>query len=287
MPLTDPGDGGRPEPSRADGELGESDAAGQRPTIDSRDGGRAEPSRADDDLGQTDVPVVQPLIIGALDGDVSRRLVRRCRTAASILLAIGIGFLLLVAAMPWGVISVLAALAAGALIVDSFLLLRRGALWSQVAGSELPVATLGFAGTAPPVERAEFDSAGPSVPGVPATIGPPRQLSPGLAGAPVKRRLSSSVVPIYADAGPSPGDGALVVHARADGKLLTEGDRVLVWLAAKGLSVHYPLRQKQERPHRQFGVVSCCTGNPTARFSWQRRVSPIPGRRDRVSAGTW
>lgn len=236
MPLTNAGDGGRPEPSRADGELGGTDAAAvQRPNIDSRDAGRAHRSRADDDLGQTDDHVVQPLIIGVLDGDVSRRLVRRCRTAASILLAIGIGFLLLVAATPWGVISVLVALASGALIVGAFLLLRRGALWSQVAGSELPVVTLGFAGTAPPVEQPELDSAGPPVPWVPATIGPPRQLSPGLAGAPVKRRLSSSVVPVYADAGPSPGDGALVVHARADGNLLTEGDRVLVWPAAKGL----------------------------------------------------
>jgi hypothetical protein len=171
-------------------------------------------------------------LIGGLDGGVSRRLVRRCRTAASILLAVGAALLLVVAVAPWGVVPAVLTLAAGALLTGCVLLLRRGALWSAVARSPLPVTASGtsgveVAGTPSPAGTANP----PEAPATTASIGPPRQLSPGLAGAPVKRRLSSVVVPVHVGDGPSPGGGALIVHARADGAHLSERDTVQIWLA--------------------------------------------------------
>ena len=177
-------------------------------------------------------------LVGVLDGGVSRRLIHRCRTAASILLAVGTTLLLIVALAPWGVISAVLAMAAGTALVGSLLLLRRAGLWSKVADSLLPAAAPESASAFRTREPAPFfvpdtsaRSDEPAQPGAVATIGPPRQLSPGVPSAPVKRRLNTAVVPIYADDGPSPGDGALVIHARADGKILTEGDTVLVWFA--------------------------------------------------------
>ena len=219
MPLTEPGDDKR---------------------SDVTDGGDA--------VAADNASIGRPAI-GSMDGGVSRRLVRRCRTAGAILLVTGAILLLVVAVAPWGVISALLALGAGMVLAGSLLLLRRGALWSAVAGSPLPPAAWPTAAGAPPIQEptrptgerarpAPVDAAdeppvpdAPALPVLAATIGPTRRLSPGAAGAPVKRRLNSSLVPIYTDDGPSPGDGALVVHARADGAMLSDGDTVLVWLA--------------------------------------------------------
>jgi hypothetical protein len=221
VPLTVPGDAERP---------------------DVPDGGEA--------VAALDSSIGRPAI-GALDGGVARRLVRRCRTAAAILLVTGAVLLLVVAFAPWGVISALLALGAGMVLAGSLLLLRRAALWSAAGSSSLPPAAWPTAAGAPPMleptrptseqaRPAPVDAAdappvpgGPALPGLAATIGPTRRLSPGAAGTPVKRRLNSAVVPIYTDDGPAPGDGALVIHARADGAVLSEGDTVLVWLAGK------------------------------------------------------
>src|SRR4051794_2520205 len=55
-------------------------------------------------------------LLGTLDGGVCRRLVRRCRIAALILLAAGLASLLVAAVAPWGVIPSLLTLTAGALL---------------------------------------------------------------------------------------------------------------------------------------------------------------------------
>lgn len=228
------------------------------PLTEPGDDERSDVTDGGDAVGADNASIGRPAI-GSLDGGVSRRLVRRCRTAAAILLVTGAMSLLVVAVAPWGVISALLALGAGVVLGGSLLLLRRGALWSAVAGSPLPPTASPPAAGAPPVQEptrptseqarpAPVDAAdalpvpgAPALPGLAATIGPPRRLSPGAAGAPVKRRLNSAVVPIYTDDGPSPGDGALVVHARADGAGLSEGDTVLVWLAGSNGLIALPV----------------------------------------------
>jgi hypothetical protein len=207
------------------------------PLIDPGDGSDAERPTEDDVGKAVDEAAVERRLIGTLDGGVSRRLVRRCRTAAGVLLATGAALLLVLPVAPSGAISALLILSAGTVLVGSVLLLRRGTLWTEAARSVLPgSAGTVLSGSALPQLRDSVQSRASSyaIPGASAVIGPPRLLSPGLASAPVKRRLGSAVVPLYVDDGPSPGDGALVVHARADGIVLTEGDTVLVWRAGTG-----------------------------------------------------
>jgi hypothetical protein len=144
------------------------------------------------------------------DGGVAHRLTTRCRIGAAVLLVIAAGCLLI------GVVNDLTASTAVPILVAAGVaawaatLLRRARLWSSVAASPLP-----------------------RTPGIEAAVGPPKRLSPGIPGAPLKRRLGAKVVPIHADVDPQPGGGALVVHARADGVELLAGDRVRAWPAAR------------------------------------------------------
>ncbi len=165
------------------------------------------------ETGPVDLPG-RGRLVGDVDGGVSHRLVRRCRTAALILLAVAASLLLVVAFTPWNAVSALATVAAGILLLGSALLVKRSALWSAAARSPIPKP-----------EPADQSAAAATM----STIGPARLMSPGLAGAPVKRRLKSSVVPIYSADGQSPGGGALVVHARSDGIAVVEGDSVRAW----------------------------------------------------------
>jgi hypothetical protein len=144
------------------------------------------------------------------DGGVARRLTTRCRIAAAALLVIAGGSLLVGVLNELTVATALLLLLAAGGCAWGAMLLRRAGLWSSVAAAALP-----------------------SSPGVPAAIGPPKRLSPGIPGAPVRRRLGAKVVPIHADVDRQPGDGALVVHARADGLELVAGDIVQAWTAAR------------------------------------------------------
>jgi hypothetical protein len=140
------------------------------------------------------------------DGGVSRRLLMRCRIAGS---AVGlVGLLLLVAAAlrPWNTLSAGLVLVATLVLIGATLLICRARIWSAVAGWVLPAGT-----------------------GFDAIVGAPRRLSPGVPGAPVKRRFGALVVPIHRASGPQPGQGALIVHARADQTTLAERDAVRLW----------------------------------------------------------
>jgi hypothetical protein len=147
--------------------------------------------------------------IADLDGGVARRLTTRCRIAASVLLVLAAGCLLIGVLNDFTTSTALLLLLAAGAVAWGAMLLRRAALWSSVAGSPLP-----------------------SSRGTDAVVGPPKRLSPGLAGAPVKRRLGAKVVPIHAEVDPQPGGGALVVHARLDGLEFAAGDGVEAWPAA-------------------------------------------------------
>jgi hypothetical protein len=172
----------------------------------------AEPSR------ETAAPGSSAPTVADRDGGVARRLTTRCRIAASALLVIAGGCLLI------GLLNDLTASTALLLLLAAggwawgVMLLRRAGLWSSVAAAPLP-----------------------SSAGAEAAIGPPKRLSPGIPGAPVKRRLGAKVVPIHSDVGPQPGGGALMVHARADGLELVAGDVVRAWTAARvGLGAVQP-----------------------------------------------
>jgi hypothetical protein len=201
------------------------------PLIDPGEGGDAEHPTGDE-VGEV-VGHLDQRLIGTLDGGVSRRLVRRCRVTAAILLSVGAALLLVVAVAPSGAVSALLVLLAATVLGGSVQLLRRATLWTGVAGSMLPESARN-ASPQPRNSAHHGANVPPSIPGLSTTVGPARPLSPSVASGPIKRRLGSAVVPIYADDGPSPGDGALVVHARADGMVLTEGDTVLVWRAGNG-----------------------------------------------------
>ena len=140
------------------------------------------------------------------DGGASRRLARRCRIAASVLLVVGAGLLLVVTVRAWDAVSAMLTLVAGGLLAGAAILVRRGAQWSVIRSCSVPAAETQH-----------------------ATVGTPRPLSPGRPGAPIKRRLGASVVAIHAPDGPQPGGGALVVHARGDGVAPIEGDDLRVW----------------------------------------------------------
>jgi hypothetical protein len=148
------------------------------------------------------------------DGGVARRLTTRCRIAAAVLLVFAVGCLLIGLLNDLTTSTALLLLLAAGAVAWGAMLLRRAALWSSVAASPLP--------SSPGM---------PSSRGIDAVVGPPKRLSPGVPGAPVKRRLGAKVVPIHAEVDPQPGGGALVVHARADGLELVAGDGVEAWPA--------------------------------------------------------
>ena len=189
------------------------------------------------------------------DGGVARRLTTRCRIAASVLLVFAVGCLLIGVLNDFTDSTALLLLLAAGAVAWGAMLLRRAALWSSVAASPLP--------SSPGM---------PSSPGIEAVVGPPKRLSPGVPGAPVKRRLGAKVVPIHAEVDPQPGGGALVVHARADGLELVAGDGVRAWPAAwtrdsgrRGRPVPAPRRQLRIAPRRRARPgAGCCTGPPTA-----------------------
>ena len=133
------------------------------------------------------------------DGGVARRLITRCRIAASVLLAIAVLFLLIGVLRMWSFSSALFVLLAVGALAWAATLSRRVRLWSSVALA--PIAGV--------------------VVGREATTGPPKRLSPGIPGAPMKRRLGATVIPIHTAVEPQPGGGALVVHARTDRIALT------------------------------------------------------------------
>jgi len=146
--------------------------------------------------------------IGDSDGGVSHRLLVRCRTGAAVLGIIGAAFLLIAAIRSWGMVSAGLALVAMGLLAGGVLLAVRARIWSVLA-----------------------DSALPPVAGADAIVGAPRALSPGAPHAPLKRKLGAMVVPIHRYAGPQPGGGALIVHARADATALAADDEVEIWQA--------------------------------------------------------
>ena len=132
----------------------------------------------------------------------------RCRTGAAVLGIIGAAFLLIAAIRSWGMVSAGLALVAMGLLAGGVLLAVRARIWSVLA-----------------------DSALPPVAGADAIVGAPRALSPGAPHAPLKRKLGAMVVPIHRYAGPQPGGGALIVHARADATALAADDEVEIWQA--------------------------------------------------------
>jgi hypothetical protein len=180
--------------------------------------------------------------------------------AATILLAVGAAVLLAVALTSWGLISAVATLIAGALVIGAVFLARQAALWTSTRLSVLPDASpprpTRVAVAESMVTSASSNAVQASNPQPeqqpnpqPAIVGPPRPLSPPKPGAPIKRRLGAVVVPVHLDTGErhvdldsapregessvvensTPGGGALIVHARSDAEALGDGDRVLVW----------------------------------------------------------
>lgn len=139
------------------------------------------------------------------DGGVTTRLARRCLTATAILIGVAALCLLPVALRGWDAPSAVLALVSLAATVGGVIMWRRWALWKSVVGAALPMG-----------------------PGFPATTGDPRALSPRRNGWPIKRRFAALVLPLRADSGATPGDGALIVHARADGAAPAGGDRLRV-----------------------------------------------------------
>jgi hypothetical protein len=120
-------------------------------------------------------------------------------------------FLLIGVLRMWSFSSALFVLLAVGALAWAATLSRRVRLWSSVALA--PIAGV--------------------VVGREATTGPPKRLSPGIPGAPMKRRLGATVVPIHTAVDPQPGGGALVVHARTDRIALTGGDEVRLSPAAR------------------------------------------------------
>ncbi|MGS0688813.1 hypothetical protein ACVBEQ_27305 [Nakamurella sp. GG22] len=148
--------------------------------------------------------------VGTSDGGVSRRVSRRCRTAAAAASVLAGACLLVAAVRPQDLVSGVLVLLAAAAVLTAAVLVRRSALWTSIASATLPTAT-----------------------GQSGTVGAPQPLSPPKPGAPLRRRIGAWVVPVHATDGPQPGAGALVVHARTDGITLTAGDRVRIWRAGR------------------------------------------------------
>jgi len=143
--------------------------------------------------------------VGGRDGGVTTRLARRCLAAAAVLIGVAALCLSTVTLRQWDVPSAVLALVALLAIAGGVAMWRRWALWTSVARAALPADL-----------------------GMPATGGDPRPLSPRRSGSPIKRRLGAVVLPLRSDSGPTPGDGALIVHARADGAAPAARDRLRV-----------------------------------------------------------
>ena len=143
--------------------------------------------------------------VGGQDGGVTTRLAGRSLAAAAVLIGLAALCVLTVALRQWDVPSAVLALVALLAMVGGVVMWRRWALWTSVARAALPAGL-----------------------GMPAITGDPRPLSPRRSRSPIKRRLGAVVLPLRADSGPTPGDGALIVHARADGAAPADGDRLRV-----------------------------------------------------------
>ena len=148
--------------------------------------------------------------VGDRDGGVSLRLGRRCRLAATILLALGAALLLAVALTSWGLISAVATLIAGALVIGAVFLARQAALWASTRLKVLPGAPTPLPAGFDAAESLNAVDASLNAASTPldapwsanpaplmAIVGPPRPLSPPKPGAPIKRRLSAVVVPVH------------------------------------------------------------------------------------------
>ncbi len=147
---------------------------------------------------------------GGNDGGVLRRLVRRSGTGAAVLEIIGLVLIAAAFLLPWGLVTGTAALVAVALLAIGAVLAVRATFWSRLANSREPLEG-----------------------GAVGVVGPVKALSPTRPGAPLRRKLTATVVPIAVRGGPQPGGGALLVHARSDGIALAEGDDIEVWRAAR------------------------------------------------------
>ena len=110
--------------------------------------------------------------------------------------------------------------------------------------------------------------------GFAATTGDPRALSPRRNGWPIKRRFGALVLPLRADSGATPGDGALIVHARADGAAPAAGDRLRVRAD----------RPPGRSPHRGDRPADRHSRAAGARFRRHSVRRDHPGHRHLVSA---
>ncbi len=144
------------------------------------------------------------------DGGVTRRLARRSRTAAVVLVLVGAAVLAVALLRPFGIVTVTAALLAVCALGVGAALGTRAAFWAGM--NNMPVAATG---------------------GAIAVVGAGTALSPVRTGAPLRRKLGAAVVPVRVLDGPQPGGGALLVHARGDGVSLVPGDRLQVWRATR------------------------------------------------------
>lgn len=151
-------------------------------------------------------------LIGDRDGEVSRRLTVRCRLAASTLGVLGASLVVVPVFRSWSMVSAGLTCVAVVVLSGAGLLAIRARTWSAVGRSVVPA-----------------DG------GADAIVGPPRPLSPGLPGAPVKRKFGASVVPVHQDQGRQPGAGALIVHARMDLLALANRDAVKLWHVGSGV----------------------------------------------------
>jgi len=149
--------------------------------------------------------------VGGRDGGVSARLARRSRVAAVTMLLAAGSCLLATMIRDWDPTSaVLAAVVVGG-IIGFPPLWRRGGLWTAVTDSILPPGS-----------------------GSPAVTGQPRPLSPRPAGSPLRRRFGALVVPLRARSGPTPGNGALIVHGRADAAAPAADEQIRVLAIGPG-----------------------------------------------------
>ena len=166
------------------------------------------------------------------------------------LATVGGSVLVLAGLRSWDMVSAMSILLAAAALAGAALLVRRAGLWSSIA--RFRVADGGRL----------------------ATVGPPRPLSPGLAGAPIRRRVGGAVIPIASADGPPPGGGALVVHGRSDGAALVAGDAVRCWRVVRGsLETSAAHDDPDEKPDSGGGRFVLRRGSDSAVFLATTRLT--------------
>ncbi len=144
------------------------------------------------------------------DGGVSRRLARRFRIGAAVMLLVGAVLLLVGVLRPPSLPTVLAMMVGLAAVGIGAVLVVRTLLWAGMTTAPVPASG-----------------------GARGVIGAANALSPVRPGAPTRRKLGALIVPIRVTDGPQPGGGALLIHARADGLAPVADDAVRVWRAGR------------------------------------------------------